>query len=120
MKLAAGIVLILVGGLALLIGAVVCVTTLTSDYASSTCKQAAADQEKFSEARANCGSTTSECYKQATIGLTTQEDCEYKESYMRKQLLMGIVPAVLGALIAFVGLILAIWGFLGRRKKAVA
>ena len=45
MKLAAGIILILVGGLALLIGVVVCVTTLTSDYATSTCKQAAADEE---------------------------------------------------------------------------
>lgn len=120
MKLAAGIILILVGGLALLIGLVVCVTTLTSDYATSTCKQAAIDQEKFSEARANCGSTSSECYKQATIGLTTQEDCEYKESYMRKQLIMGIVPAVLGAFIAFVGAIVAIWGFIGRRKKAVS
>lgn len=119
MKLAAGIILILVGGLALLIGLVVCVTTLTSDYASSTCKQAAADQEKFSEARANCGSPNSECYKQATIGLTTQEDCESKTTYMRNQLLMGVVPAVLGALIAFVGAILAVWGFIGRRKKAV-
>jgi len=45
MKLAAGIILILIGGLALLIGAVVCVTTLTSDYASSTCEQAAKDEK---------------------------------------------------------------------------
>jgi len=120
MKLVAGIILILVGGLALLIGLVVCVTTLTSDYASSTCKQAAADQKAFSEARENCGSTTSECYKQATVGLTTQEDCESKQSYMTKQLIMGIVPAVVGAFLAFVGIILAIWGFMGRRKKAVS
>jgi hypothetical protein len=120
MKLATGIILILVGGLALLIGAIVCVTTLTSDYASSTCKQAAADQEKFSEARANCGSPNSECYKQATVGLTTQEDCESKQSFMTKQLIMGIVPAVVGALLAFVGIILAIWGLMGRRKKVVA
>jgi hypothetical protein len=120
MKLVAGIILILLGGLALLIGAVVCVTTLTSDYASSACEKAANDQKAFSEARENCGSTTSECYKQATIGLTTQEDCESKESYMRKQLIMGIVPAVMGAFVAFVGIILAIFGFIGRRKKAVA
>jgi hypothetical protein len=120
MKLAAGIILILIGGLALLIGAVVCVTTLTSDYASSACEQAAKDEKAFSEARENCGSTTSECYRQATIGLTTQEDCESKEAYMRNQLIMGIVPAVLGAFVAFVGLILAIFGFMGRRKKAVA
>ena len=120
MKLAAGIVLILVGGLALLIGSVVCVTTLTSDYATSTCKQAAADEEKFSEARANCGSTTSECYKQATIGLVTEEECESKTSFMRNQLLMGVVPAVIGALAALVGAVLAIFGFIGRRKKAVA
>jgi uncharacterized membrane protein len=120
MKIVAGVILILIGGLALLIGAVVCVTTLTSNYASSACEQAAKDQKAFSEARENCGSTTSECYKQATIGLTTQEDCESKESFMRKQLIMGIVPAVLGAFIAFVGIILVIFGFIGRRKKAVA
>ena len=119
MKLAAGIILILIGGLALLIGAVVCVTTLTSDYASSECERAANDRKAFDEAKATCGSITSECYKQATIGLTTQEDCEYKESYMRKQLIMGIVPAVIGAFVAFVGLILTIFGFIGRRKKAV-
>jgi hypothetical protein len=39
---------------------------------------------------------------------------------MRNQLLMGIVTAVLGAFIAFVGAIVAIWGFIGRRKKAVS
>jgi hypothetical protein len=120
MKLVVGIILLLVGGLALLIGAVVCITTLTSDYASSTCEKAATDRKAFSEARANCGSTTSECYKQATIGLTTQEDCDSKQSFMTKQLIMGIVPAVLGAFVAFVGIILAIFGFMGRRKKAVA
>jgi len=120
MKLVAGIILILFGGLVLLIGAVVCVTTLTSDYASSECAKAANDRKAFDEAKATCGSTTSECYKQATMGLTSQEDCESKEAFMRKQLIMGIVPAVLGALIAFVGIILVIFGFLGRRKKAVA
>ena len=120
MKLVAGIILILVGGLALLIGAVVCVTTLTSDYASAECEKAAHDRKAFEEAKANCGSTTSDCYKQATIGLTTQEDCEHNESFMRRQLIMGIVPAVFGAFIAFVGLILVIFGFMGRRKKAVA
>jgi hypothetical protein len=120
MKLVIGIILVMFGGLALLIGLVVCVTTLTSDYASSECERAANDRKAFDEAKATCGSTTSECYKQATIGLTTQEDCEYKESYMRKQLIMGIVPAVLGALVAFIGVVLAIFGFIGRRKKAVA
>jgi hypothetical protein len=120
MKLTAGIVLILIGGLALLIGAFVCVTTLTSDYASSACEKAENDRKAFAEAKATCGSTTSECYRQATIGLTTREDCENRESFMRKQLIMGIVPAVLGAFVAFVGLILAIFGFMGRRKRAVA
>ena len=120
MKLAAGIILILVGGLALLIGLVVCINTLMSDYASSACEKAANDQKAFSEARANCGSTTSECYRQATIGLTTQEECENRESFMRKQLILGIVPAVIGGFIAFVGALVAIWGFIGRRKKAAA
>lgn len=120
MKLVLGVILILLGGLALLIGLVVCVTTLTSDYASSTCEKAENDRSAFSEASAKCGSTTSECYKQATIGLTTEDDCEYKTAYMRKQLIMGVVPAVIGAFLAFVGVVLAIFGFLGRRKKAVA
>lgn len=120
MKLVLGIILILIGGLALLIGVVVCVTTLTSDYASSACERAANDQEAFREAKANCGSTTSDCYKQATVGLTTEEECESKTSFMRNQLIMGVVPAVIGALLAFVGAILGIFGFIGRRKKAVA
>ena len=33
---------------------------------------------------------------------------------------MGVVPAVIGAFVAFVGLVLAIFGLIGRRKKAVA
>ena len=120
MKLVLGIILILVGGLALLIGLVVCVTTLTSDYASSACEKAANDQKAFSEARANCGSTATDCYKQATLGLTTEDECESKTTFMRNQLIMGVVPAVIGALVAFVGTLLAIVGFIGRRKKAVA
>lgn len=120
MKIILGIILILGGGLVLLIGLFVCVTTLTSDYASSACEKAANDRSAFSEARANCGSTTSECYKQATIGLTTEGECESKTSYMRNQLIMGVVPAVIGALVAFVGAVLAIVGLIGRRKKAVA
>ena len=120
MKLVIGVILLLVGGLALLIGAVVCVTTLTSDYASLACERAAHDQKAFSEARERCGSPTTECYKQATVGLTTQEECENRQSFMTKQLIMGIVPAVIGAFVAFVGIILVIFGFIGRRKKAVA
>jgi hypothetical protein len=120
MKIILGIILILGGGLVLLIGLVVCVTTLTSDYASSACEKAANDRKAFSEARENCGDTTSECYRQATIGLTTEGECESKTSYMRNQLIMGVVPAVLGGFVAFVGAVLTIVGFIGRRKKAVA
>lgn len=119
MKIILGIILVLGGGLVLLIGLVVCVTTLTSDYASSACEKAANDRRAFSEARANCGDTSSECYRQATIGLTTESECASKTSYMRNQLIMGVVPAVLGALVAFVGAVLTIFGFIGRRKKAV-
>jgi hypothetical protein len=40
---------------------------------------------------------------------------------MNKQMLMGVIPAVLGGLIAFVGLLMAVGGFFfGRKKKAVA
>ena len=112
MKIVLGVILILFGGLALLIGLVVCVTTLTSDYATVACERAAKDRDAFNEASARCGSPTTE--------LTTEEECESRTSYMRKQLIMGIVPAVIGAFVAFVGLVLAIFGFIGRRKKAVA
>jgi hypothetical protein len=115
-----GILALLLGGLIFLIGLIVCINTYTSDYASSTCAQAARDRGKFSEAKILCGSVTSDCYKQATIGLTSQEDCDYKTEYMQKQMLMGIVPAVIGAVIAFVGLLMAIGGFLFGRKKPAA
>jgi hypothetical protein len=115
-----GILTFLFGGLIFLIGVIVCINTYTSDYASSTCEQAARDREKFSEAKALCGSVTSDCYKQATIGLTSQEDCDYKKEYMQKQMLMGIVPAVLGGIVAFVGLLMAIGGFFFGRKKPAA
>ena len=108
-----GLILIIIGILALLIGLFVCFTTLTSTYASSTCEKAAIDKKAFNEASAKCGSTTSECYKQSTILLTTEADCESRKSFMRNQLIMGIVPVVIGALLAIVG-------FLVGRKKAVA
>lgn len=116
-----GIVAILLGGLVFIIGLVVCINTYTSDYATVACQRAARDSEKFSEAKVLCGSTTSDCYRQATIGLTSEEECEARTAYMNKQMLMGVIPAVLGGLIAFVGLLMAVGGlFFGRKKKAVA
>lgn len=116
-----GILAFLLGGLIFLIGLIVCINTYTSDYASSTCEQATRDQEKFSEAKTLCRSVTSDCYKQATIGLTSQEDCDYKKEYMQKQMLMGIIPAVIGGLLAFVGLLMGVGGFFfGRKKKPAA
>lgn len=120
MKLILGIILILGGGLALIIGVAVCVATLTSDYASSACEKAANDRTAVSEARVRCGGTASDCYRQATVLLTTEEECESKTTFMRNQLLMGVVPAVIGALVTLVGAVLAIFGFIGRRKKAMA
>ena len=119
MKLVLGIILFLVGGLLFIIGLIVCITTLTSDYATSACEKAAIDQKAFSEARDTCGSTTSDCYRQMTIGLTSEEECESKRAFMTKQLIMGIVPAVIGVFLSFVGLLLAILGLIGRRKKVV-
>jgi ABC-type antimicrobial peptide transport system permease subunit len=114
-----GILLLLFGGLVFVIGLVVCINTYTSDYATSTCEKAAQDRKKFDEAREFCGTTTSDCYRQATISLTTEADCEAKTEFMNKQMLMGIIPAVIGAVLAFVGLLMAIGGFFfGRRKKA--
>ena len=113
-----GILLFLFGGLVFIIGLVVCINTYTSDYASSACEKAAQDRKKFDEAKELCGSITSDCYRQATIGLTSEDDCEARTAFMNKQMLMGIIPAVIGAVLAFVGLLMAIGGFFfGRRKK---
>lgn len=116
----AGIILFLFAGLVMAIGVVVCIVTLTDDYASSACTRAALDAPKLSEARARCGSPTTECYKQATIGLTTQDECESRRSFMNRQLIMGIVPAVIGGLLAFIGLMLAVFGFVRARQRATA
>ena len=116
-----GILLLLIGALAFVIGAIVCVNTLTSDYATSACQRAAKDQSKFDEAKTMCGSTASDCYRQATVGLTSEDECKDRTDYMTRQLFMGIIPAGIGGVLAFVGLIMAITGFvLARRKKAVA
>ena len=115
-----GILAFLLGGLIFLVGLIVCITTYNSDYASSTCEQAARDREKFGEAKTLCGSVTSDCYKQATIGLTSQADCDYKTEYMQKQLLMGIVPVVIGGIVAFVGLLMGVGGFFFARRKKPA
>lgn len=115
-----GIVLVLIGGLALLIGLVVCLNTYTSDYATSTCEKAANDRKAFDDAKELCGSTTSDCYRQATSSLTSADDCENRTAFMNRQMIMGIIPAVVGALIAILGLIMAVGGFFMGRKKAVA
>lgn len=115
-----GVVLVLIGGLALLIGLVVCLNTYTSDYATSTCEKAANDRKAFDDAKELCGSTTSDCYRQATSSLTSADDCENRKEFMSRQMLMGIIPAVVGALIAILGLIMAVGGFFMGRKKAVA
>jgi len=116
-----GVVLLLFGGLVFLVGLVVCINTWTSDYATSACHKAEEDRTKFEEARELCGNTNSDCYRRATIGLTSADDCEAKTAFMNRQLLMGIIPAVIGGVLAFVGFCMAVGGFVfGRRKKAAA
>ena len=115
-----GIVLFLLGGLLLIIGLVVCVNTWTSDYASSACEQAAHDRKAFDDAKELCGSVTSDCYRQATVGLVSEDECESKTAFMNRQMIMGVVPAVLGLVLGFLGLIMAIVGFVKARKKNAA
>jgi ABC-type antimicrobial peptide transport system permease subunit len=112
--------LFLFGGLLLIIGLVVCINTWTSDYASSACEKAAEDRKAFDDAKELCGSVTSDCYRQATIGLTSEEECQSKTEFMNKQMMMGVVPAVIGFLFGIVGLIMAIAGFMIARKRKVA
>ena len=115
-----GILLFLFGGLVLVIGLVVCLNTWTSDYATSTCAKAEEDRKKFDEAKTLCGDITSDCYKRATIGLTTPDDCEERTEFMKKQMLMGVIPAVIGGLLAIFGFFMAVGGFLLGRKKTAA
>ena len=111
-----GILLFLIGGLALAVGLVVCVVTLTDDYASSACSQAARDDGAIRAARTRCGAD-SDCFRRSTVGLTTQDECDSRTSFMNRQLVMGIVPAVIGGFLAFVGLLLTIFGFIRARKS---
>jgi hypothetical protein len=115
-----GILLFLFGGLVLIIGLVVTVNTWTSDYATSACARAEEDRKKFDEAKELCGDVASDCYKRATIGLTSPDECESKTEYMKKQMLMGVIPAIAGGLLAIVGFIMAVGGFVLGRKKAAA
>ena len=115
-----GILLFLFGGLLLIIGVVVCINTWTSDYASSACEKAAEDRKAFDDAKVLCGDVISDCYRQATSGLTSEAECESKTEFMNKQMIMGVVPAVIGFLLGVVGLIMAIVGFLMARKKKAA
>ena len=115
-----GVLLFLFGGLVLIIGLVVCVNTWTSDYATSACARAEEDRKKFDEAKELCGDVTSDCYRRATIGLTSADDCENATAFMKKQMLMGVIPAIVGGLLGIVGFFMAIGGFFLGRKKAVA
>src|SRR6476620_2108444 len=115
-----GILLFLFGGLVLVIGLVVCLNTWTSDYATWTCAKAEEDRKKFDEAKTLCGDITSDCYKRATIGLTTPDDCEERTEFMKKQMLMGVLPGVIGGLLAIFGFVMAVGGFLLGRKKTAA
>lgn len=116
-----GIILFLVGGLLFLVGIGVCINTWTSDYATAACSQAEQDSAKFDAAKEMCGSTTSDCYRQATIGLISLDECEQKTAFMKRQMLMGVVPAVLGAVLGFAGFCMGVGGFvMSRRKRAAA
>jgi len=115
-----GVLLFLFGGLVLIIGLVVCVNTWTSDYATSACARAEEDRKKFDEAKELCGEVTSDCYRRATIGLTSPDDCENATAFMKKQMLMGVIPAIVGGLLGIVGFFMAIGGFFLGRKKAAA
>ncbi|MDI1242484.1 MAG: hypothetical protein PSX80_11230 [bacterium] len=112
----AGIILFLIGSVVLLIGIVVCIVTLTDDYASAACSQVARDEAAIRSARTLCRGDN-DCFKRSTIGLTTQDDCDSRRSFMNKQLIMGIVPGVIGGFLAFVGLLLTIFGFVRARTK---
>lgn len=115
-----GILLFLFSGLLLIIGGVICVNTVTSDYATSACQKAARDKKAFDDAKELCGSVTSDCYRQATIGLTSDEECQHNTEFMTRQLVMGVVPLIIGVILGVPSLIMAIVGFIMARKKKAA
>ena len=112
-----GTLLFLFSGLLVIIGGVVCVNTFSSDYAESACEKAARDQKAFDDAKELCGSVDSDCYRQATIGLTSDEECQHKREFMTRQLVMGVVPLIVGVILGVPSLIMAIVGFIMARKK---
>ncbi len=99
-----GLALFVIGGVILLIGAVVIFSTVTSTYATNACDRAAQDQKTANEAKQRCGDISSARYKEATRTLTTASDCENAKSFMNRQLVMGIVPTVIGGLMSVIGL----------------
>ncbi len=119
-----GLILIIVGGLASLIGLGVIVNGLTSNYASSTCAKWEASENKYNEAKRKCNSLASDltpgskesfiknCNESETIGLTGKYECESAKNYLTKQFIKGIVAAVIGFLLAIIG-------FFFRRRKAI-
>lgn len=113
----AGILLLLLGMLILIGGIIACVVTLTSDYATAACAKASADKKAFAEAKQLCGSITSDCYKTKTIGLTTDEDCEDRRSFMTKQLVISIVPVVVGGFFGLLGIGIFVFGLIRGRKN---
>ena len=114
----AGILLLLLGLLILIGGIIACVVTLTSNYATTACARAANDRTTFAEAKQLCGGTTSDCYKTKTIGLTTDQECEDRKSFMTKQLVISIVPVVIGGFFGILGIGLFAFGLIRGRKKA--
>jgi ABC-type antimicrobial peptide transport system permease subunit len=115
-----GIILFLIGSFILLIGIVVCVVTLADDYATKACRDANYYADRVRSARQTCrAAADNDCYQRSIAGLTTQEECDRRRSYMNQQLMMGIVPSVIGGLIAFVGLLLTVFGFIRARRKGL-
>ena len=115
-----GVILFLVGGLLFIVGLVVVFNTWNSDYATAACAQAERDSRKFESAKEMCGNTNSACYSQATIGLISQEECENKTAFMQRQMMMGIVPAVLGAVLGIAGFCMGVGGLVLSRRKRTA
>jgi hypothetical protein len=117
-----GIILSLIGLPAFVIGLIVCFVTLTSDYASSECAAAERDKAAIEEATKTCRQTRStpydvqDCIGRNTIGKKTQMDCDLNRSYMNRQLIMGVVPTIIGGILAFAGVALTIFGFIRSRK----
>lgn len=110
-----GLILSICGVLILLAGLIATVVNVTDKYAPTICDRAAADKQKFRDAKMICKDVTSDCYRRTVAGLTDDDDCSYAKSYRTEVVTVSAVVAAVGLFSALIGLV-----FMRRKSKTVS